>query len=75
LALQSEIVRMAEIEAEIVAAAEGVREVADADVGAADVMAAVVVAGMAVEGTAGEDTNLPADQIRLRGFRGFKKGL
>ena len=75
MVLLLEIVRTVEIAAEIVAAAEGVREVADVDAGVVDVTAAVVVAGMAVEGTAGEDTNLPADQIRLRGFRGFKKGL
>ena len=68
MALPPEIVRMAEIAAEIVAAEEDVREVADVDAGAADVTAAVVVAGMAVAGTAGEDTNLPADQIRFRRF-------
>ena len=68
LALPPEIVRTAEIEAEIEAAAEGGREVADVDAGAADVMAAaVVVAGMAVAGTAGEGTNLSADQLRFRG--------
>src|SRR5690348_10653122 len=67
LALPPEIVRMAEIVAEIAAAAEGVREVADVDAGVVDVMAAVVVDGMAAAGTAGEDTNLPAHQIRFRG--------
>lgn len=78
LALPPEIVRTAEIAVEIaeaiVAAAEGVREVADVGAVVADVTAAAVVAaGMAVAGTAGEGTNLPADQLRSRGFRGFRK--
>lgn len=61
-ALPPEIVPTAEIAGAIVAAAEGVREVADVGAGAADVTAAVGEAGMAVADTAGEGTNSsPAD--------------
>lgn len=76
LALPPEIVRMAEIAEAIVAAAEGVREVADVDAGAADVMAAaVVVAGMAVAGTAGEGTNFPQINFVSADFADLEKGL
>lgn len=67
---------MAEIAEAIVAAAEGVREVADVDAGAADVMAAaVVVAGMAVAGTAGEGTNFPQINFVSADFADLEKGL